>query len=77
MATHSEDAESTRGGQYHEENLWHRIYSMVLDTGATQMLVWDEQDSFLEDKRPAIARSQDCGHAIQIGRDDARAGVYV
>ena len=56
MATQGEDAESTRGGQYHEENLWHRIYSMVLDTGATQMLVWDEQDSFLEDRRPAIAK---------------------
>ena len=56
MATHGEDEESTRGGQYHGENLWHRIYSMVLDTGATHMLVWDEQDSFLEDKRPAIAK---------------------
>ena len=56
LSTHGEDEESTRGGQYHEENLWHRIYSMVLDTGATQMLVWDEQDSFLEDKRPAIAK---------------------
>ena len=56
MATHREDEESTRGGQHHGENLRNRIYSMVLDTGATQMLCWDEQDSFLEGKRPAKAQ---------------------
>jgi site-specific DNA-cytosine methylase len=32
-----------------------KVYTMTLDTGATEMLCWDEQDRFLKDKRPANA----------------------
>lgn len=32
-----------------------QIYTVAIDTGATEFLVWDEQDSFLEKRRPANA----------------------
>ena len=31
------------------------VYSMALDTGATHMLCWDDQDRFLKDRHPANA----------------------
>ena len=39
----------------HEEQQCTAVYSMVLDTGATAMLAWDDQDSFLTEARPANA----------------------
>ena len=55
IEAHGVAFESTRGGQHHGCNLGNRIYSMVLDTGATEMLCWDDQDCFLEGRRPANA----------------------
>jgi hypothetical protein len=34
------------------------VYTFCLDTGATEMLCWDEQDKFLTSKRPAHAYIQ-------------------
>ena len=36
----------------------HTVYTFCLDTGATEMLCWDEQDKFLTSKRPAHAYIQ-------------------
>ena len=55
IEAHGVAFESTRGGRHHGCSLGSRIYSMVLDTGATEMLCWDDQDCFLEGRRPANA----------------------
>ncbi len=54
-----------------------KVYSIALDTGATHMLCWDDQDRYLTEKIPANASVVGAQHKSKFAALSGRTPLLV